>query len=148
MPPRLIAADAASWIGALAGVAALGVGSAALTRFRPSFTARVDRRRQAIRLDVVNRGRATGVVSEVAVIGPTNDELPCDFAGLPDGRFQRAALDGREPKHLIIRARQNTGPFPPDVRVKVVSGRRRTKVLTPLPTNTSYYGDDLLSDWS
>jgi hypothetical protein len=145
----VVAADAAAWLGVAVAVVGVVVSAlVAVTRFRPKFTARIDRRRQAIRVDAVNRGRLEGYVHDVAVVDEHDDEHPCEFAGLPDGRFETAKLARARTQYLIIRASRTKGPFPDGVRVKVKWGRKRQRSLTPEPTNTSYYGEDLKSDWT
>jgi hypothetical protein len=146
-----VAADTAAWIGAIAGTVAAVAAIAALWGvfrwFKPTFRARVDARRQAIRLDVVNDGRAGGWVNEVAVIGRDAGELNATFFDLEGGDFRRGDIPPHSRWHLIIRAPRGN-PFPADAAVLVKWGRRGTRTLIPeATTGTSYYGEKLKSQW-
>jgi hypothetical protein len=81
----------------------------------------------------------------VAVVDQDTVAIPCAFSGLAHGRFQSAALAGRSAKHLILAADPARGAFPDGAGVMVEWGRRKKRVMTPEPAQTSYYGMD--SDW-
>jgi hypothetical protein len=129
-------------VGAVAAVAALwGV----FTRFRPRFEARVDERRQAIRLDVANKGRASGRIGDVTVVDGELVGLPCAFAGLSDG-YYAAEIDGRSNWFLIIEAIREEGPFPEDAQVRVEWGRGPAKLIAVTQEkDTAYFG--MKSKW-
>lgn len=146
----MVIADTVVLIGTIAGVVAAIAGIAALWAifgwFRPQFDAKIDARRQAIRLGVHNKGFATGQVSEVAVINGRRVDLGPEFFGLEEQRFWAAELPKRSAWHLIIRARRPT-PFPADARVRVRWGKNKVRDLVPEPQETSYYGPEMTSQW-
>ena len=141
--------ELAAWVGVI--IAAVGlVGTAiqvliGLPWFRPRFKARIDKRRQAIRLDVKNRGRRTGRVNDVLVINSDTVQIPCEFAGLPEGRFQPADIPGRSLRHLILAAVRARGSFPADAEVKVKWGLDKERTVKPKQNDAAYYGED--SHW-
>lgn len=145
-----VLADTAAWLGAGAGVigavaAVLGL-FAVFKWFRPKFRARSDDRRQAIRLDVVNDGRAAGCIRKAAPVDEQLGELNARYAGLNDGRFHAAEVPARSTQLLIIEALPETGEFPSGTRVLVAWGRRKQRVLDLEPSDgVSYYG--MGSDW-
>lgn len=113
--------------------------------FRPAFGATIDPKRQGMRLEVKNKGRRKGQVRLVAAVDGGEVELPSQFAGLPGDKFYSAWLGGKEKRHLIIEAIERSGPFPPEVRVLVESGRKGRKLLSPTPVTHPIFG--LESDW-
>jgi hypothetical protein len=133
----------AAVIAAIAAVAGL---AAVFTRFKPRFDAKIDKRRQAIRLEVVNKGRRDGRISNVSVIEPQGTEVPSKFAGLSKSKFHSASLSKGDLWALVIEAEKGS-PFAKDIRifVKWGWGRWRRKELTPEPADTSYHGTE--SDW-
>ena len=147
-----VAADTATWIGAIAtavgAVAAIaGVLWNMFRRFRPALRARVDARRQAIRLDVVNDGRAGGWINEVAVTGRDAGDMDATFFDLEGGDFRAAEIPPHSSWYLIIRAARGS-PFPPDAEVYVEWARRGKCSLEPeRVATTSYYADELKSLW-
>jgi hypothetical protein len=146
----VLAADTAGWIAAIAAiVAAIATPIAWYTvfkRFRPKFQARIDARRQAIRLDVVNKGRAKGRIRKAAAIDETLVEQKAQYGGLKDGVFYPIEVPGKSTRFLIIEASEESGPFPEGVHVLVAWGSRKERQLTLEPTdNVSYYG--MKSDW-
>jgi hypothetical protein len=135
----VVLAIAAPVVGISAGVWKLS------KRFRPSFQAEIDPKRQGMRLDVKNKGRRKGQVTLVAAVDNDDVELRSQFAGLPAGKFYSAWLGGKERRHLIINAIEESGPFPPEVRVLVESGKDDKKLLSPTPVPHAIYG--LQSNW-
>jgi hypothetical protein len=132
----------ASVAGALAAVAALwGV----FRWFRPTFRARVDERRQAIRLDVANRGRASGWITRVAVIGPDGIHQQTNFAGFTGGQFKAAEVPGRTSWWLIIESTPVAGAFPEHAQVLVESRGRRRSIVPEVAAGLSYHGSK--SNW-
>jgi hypothetical protein len=147
-----VSTDTIALIGAIAGVVAALAGVIALwavfRRFKLSIRARIDERRQAIRVDLKNKGRASGQVSEVAVIDQHLVDLDPQFFGLDGDRFRSARLPKQSSWFLIIRDRSANREFPPDARVRVRWGKRKKRDLVPEQVSaTSYYGDLLKSEW-
>ena len=114
-------------------------------RFRPSFHAEIDPKRQGIRLCIRNRGRRKGQVRTVAAVDNHDAELPTQFAGLPDGDFHSAWLGGKERRHLIINAIEESGSFPDEAWILVEWGRDDRMRLSPTRGSHAIYG--LMSDW-
>lgn len=114
-------------------------------RFRPSFQAEIDPKRQGMRLDVKNEGRRKGQVKLVAAVDDRGVEWPSQFAGLPDGKFHSAWLGGKENRHLIINAIEGSGPFPQEIRVLVEWGRDGKERLPPASVAHVIHG--LESNW-
>jgi len=142
----------ATIIGGIAAVLAL---KGVFARFRPSFSAAIDANRQAIRLDVANRGGKPGRINSVGVVGADwETSMPSKFATLPDGKFHSAELKPGAERHLIVMAGRDSGPFSPEAIVYVRWGNRKERYwqrprrayLEPVQvTDVSYYGED--SDW-
>jgi len=127
---------------------AVGIGTAVWKlskRFRPSFQAKIDPERQGVRLDVKNKGRRKGQIRLVAAVDDGEGEWPSKFAGLPNGEFHSAWLGGKENRHLIINAVEASGPFPPEVRVLVESGKDSRELLSPALVSHVIHG--LPSNW-
>jgi hypothetical protein len=126
------------WISAIS-TAALGILGAFITvwqwiksGFRPKLAARIDNRREAIELRVINNGRTVGIVHQVEVLAPNGDIWEnVRFEGLTDGQFIPLALPGLASMRLIIESPQDA-PFPRDVQVLVNLGRRRPKRVDPV----------------
>jgi hypothetical protein len=145
-----VVADTLAWVGAIGGAVGAAVAIISLYGvfkwFRPKFRARIDGRRQGIRVDVVNEGRAEGRIRKVALVDEQLGELDARCAGLNDGRFHPAEIPGRSKWFLIIEALRETGAFPMGARILVAWGRRKERLLELEPTeNVIYYG--LTSDW-
>lgn len=144
-------------VGAIAAVVAAILAFLALfLRFRPHFDAAFDENYQAIRLEVKNRGRKVGRVNEVAVVDPTGNEWPADFAGLPEEKFHSGQIDSGVTRKLVIRAREADGSFTSDARLYVSWGilrwefmrgwrRRHLKPIQPKAGTGSFYPET--SDW-
>jgi hypothetical protein len=143
-------ADTAGLIGAIAAVIVVPGGIAAALAyfklFRPKFRARIDGRRQAIRLDVDNKGRGGGRIRTVAAIDAGRGEINAEYPGVSGGSAA-AEIPGRSTWFLILEASPRDGAvFPEGVRV-LVRYRRRTErelELEPAP-GVSYWG--VPSDW-
>lgn|GEM_PF-3678875 len=144
-------ADTAVMIGTIASVVAAVVAVVALWAifgwFRPRFDAKVDERRQAIKLEIDNKGFVSGQVNEVAVINGRNVDLEPKFFGLDDERFWAAELPRRSSWRLIMRARRGN-PFPEDARVRIRWGNNKERAVVPEHMNgKSYYGPQVTSQW-
>jgi hypothetical protein len=103
-------------VGAIGGVIAALAGTATLLttikRFRLKLRATIDARRQAIRLEVASKGRASGWIRDVVAIDGNLRVLDVAFAGLTDEAFKAAELPGHSSWELIINALPSNGPFP------------------------------------
>jgi hypothetical protein len=139
----------ATVVGAIAAVVAAALTVwAALRRFRPKIRARIDERRQAIRLDIRNKGGASGQISDLAVIDTNHIDLDPEFFGLADGHFRSARLEPHHSYKLIIRARKESGEFPPNVRVRIGWGKGKIRDFFPTQIKgISYYGPMERSEW-
>jgi hypothetical protein len=120
----MTASAGADWIAALS-TAVLGILGITFTgwqwwasRFRPKATARVDARREAIELRVVNRGRGAGVIHRVAVVDRKQLAVPILVEGFSNGDFTPVALPSFSATRLIIMA-PNDATFTAENRVKV-----------------------------
>jgi hypothetical protein len=124
------------WISAIS-TAALGLLGLIFTTwqwsvngFRPRLSARIDAAREAMELKIVNRGRAAGVVEEVAVLRPVGDYLVVDkearFEGFTGEEFRSILLPGLASMRLIIQAPEDR-PFSESVALRVGIGRARDK---------------------
>jgi hypothetical protein len=146
----IVLADTVALLGTIAAIVAAVAGLLALwavfQRFRLKLDAKFDERRQAIRVEFDNQGRASRFINAVAVVDPKRTEVPATVAGLPDGRFSPTELPGRTSWYLILAADRAAGAFPGQVQVRVEWGRRRTRLISPTTTSgTAYYG--LNSKW-
>lgn len=81
----------------------------------------------------------------VAVVDDCDIELPAQFSGLPDEKFHSAWLGGKEKRRLVINAIEASGPFPPEVGVRVESGKDYKDLLSPVSVDQVIHG--LESDW-
>jgi hypothetical protein len=100
------------------------------TKFRPNVTARVDRQREAIELLIVNRGRATGIISNVDVVMPDGNLIEdFEFDGFPERKFQPLALPAMASMSIILEAVQDQ-LVPEEARVLVGTGRKRPKSVS------------------
>jgi hypothetical protein len=140
----MTASAVTDWIGALSA-AVLGIFGFTFTawqwwvsRFRPKMTARIDARREAIELRVVNRGRGTGVIHRVAVIDRKQFVLPISVEGFSNGAFTPVALPSFSAMHLIIMA-SNDATFTAEIRVKV-EWWDGAKMIEPLHVDVGLYG--------
>jgi len=135
------------WISAVS-TATLGLFGAAFAvwqfwaqGFRPRCAARIDVARQAIRLQISNRGRADGVIGRVVLVdaegfaiqpGPLID-------GYPSGNFTATTLPAHAAIQLMIGKPQSRAALPEGVLVKVDWGTGEA-VLTPKPVKVGYAG--------
>jgi hypothetical protein len=148
----LVAASATDWITAIS-TAALGVLGFGFTiwqwrasGFRPQLSAVIDGRRQAIAVSLVNRGRAPGLIRDVAVVqlradgGSDVHRYPVEK--FPDG-FAPTSLPGLAAMRLIVMVAAElpdepvaraTHRFPDDIEVLVRWGAGKETYLDPEPT--------------
>ena len=92
------------WISAVS-TAALGVLGSFVTiwqwrrtGFSPKIRPRIDKRRQAIEVQIVNTGRAGGIINQIDIVTPGQERKEYDvvdevaFKGFPDEAFRSVAL--------------------------------------------------------
>ena len=125
------------WISAIstAGLGLLGAVFAAwqwmMSKFRPTLSARIDASMDAIELVIVNKGRASGIVSQVDVQAPDSSLVDdVDFEGLPDQRFVPMSLPAMASTRLVLMAPEGT-VFPSGCNLIVDIGKKRPDELTP-----------------
>lgn len=138
-----VLADAAGIVGAAVGAAALVLTAIGLiVRFRPKFDVAIDERRQAIRVNISNRGRLEGRINEVSILGSGDLEIPSsEFEGLPNGKFHSGRISRKEARSLVIKAEKEKA-FPEGIRVFVKWGLRgKNEILPRQETDISYYGE-------
>lgn len=126
------------WISAIstASLGVLGIVITAwqwlLTKFRPRLESRIDGKREAVELRVVNKGRASGIIDQVDVLLPDGRiDTGAVFQGFPDGTFRPLQLPALASMRIIIQA-PPTRTFDPGVQLLVGIGRSRPKELTPV----------------
>jgi hypothetical protein len=137
---------ATEWISAIS-TATLGLFGAAFALwqfaaqgFRPRCRVKIDVKRQAILLQIRNRGRAGGVIARIVVVDANGLALqpapPID--GYSSG-FTATTLPANAGMRVIIMHPNNISRFPDGVRVKVDWGTGQT-LLTPEPVDVGYAG--------
>jgi hypothetical protein len=103
-----------------------------LTKFRPRLESRIDGRREAIELKIINKGRASGIIDQVNVLLPDGRiDTGAVFEGFRDGTFRPLQLPALASMRIIIQAPQGRA-FDPGVQLLVGVGRSRLKVRTPV----------------
>jgi hypothetical protein len=113
-----------------------------MTRFRPRLTSRIDARREAIELLIVNRGRASGIVDQVDVLRPSEViEADAQFEGFTGGAFRPLALPAMASARIIIQAPQDR-TFDAGVMVLVGIGKAEPKRAIPaeVPAGLGLFG--------
>lgn len=131
------AASAAPWVSA-AGTWTLGLIAAGFTAwqlwlngFRPKCRAEVDPNGEAIRVRIVNRARALGVITDVRIMD--SNGLAVGWAAAPEFRLPPMRLGALDQMELIIAAPNGSQFDPMHHRVLVRWGQReRTIKLTPV----------------
>jgi hypothetical protein len=144
----LVLADIVEDLSLAVGIIAVIVAIAtAFVRFRPKFEARIDGNRQAILLNVRNKGRLDGRVNAVSVLA-SDGRLAIPnivFPGLSDGKFHSGQISHKQSRSLVINA-EKENPFPDSIKVFVKWGSGRSRLITPkLMPEISYYGTE--SNW-
>lgn len=132
------------WISAIA-TAVIGAVAVFITlwqwhrsAFSPKITSRIDAKRQAIELRIVNKSRASGIIDQISVQRPghaaKNDD-PFDiiiddvrFEGFTDDTFRPFALPAMASARIIIQAPEDQ-TFAANVEVQVDVGKTK-----PVPT--------------
>jgi hypothetical protein len=139
------------WISAVS-TAALGILGAFVTiwqwhrsSFRPKIRPRIDNRRQAVEVQIINTGRAGGIVNQVDIVVPGQARNEFDvvdgvaFKGFTDEKFRPVALPALASMLIVIRAPADQ-PFATSVRVLVDVGAARPKKVSPVSTNLGLAG--------
>jgi hypothetical protein len=145
-PGRIAMADPSvtDWISAVS-TAVIGVVAVFITLwqwhrsgFSPKVISRIDVKREAIELLIVNKSRASGIVDQVSVLRPGSAAKAGDrfdifvedvkFEGFTDGTFRPFALPAMASARIIIQAPVKQ-TF--DARLQVLVGVGKAK---PLPT--------------
>jgi|SRR5580704_10986333 hypothetical protein len=92
---------------------------------------RIDDPRQGIEIEIRNKGRIGGIISQVIVVEP-DDSIVSDVTvdGFYDGSFKPIRLPAMSSMLLVIQAPKGRS-FNPGVRVAVSAGKRRSKIVTP-----------------
>jgi hypothetical protein len=139
------------WISAVSA-AALGILGAFVTiwqwrrtGFSPKIRPRIDDRRQAIEVQIINTGRAGGIINQVDVVVPGQERNEDDvvdgvaFKGFTDEKFRPVALPAMASMLIVIRAPADD-PFAANVRVLVDVGAARPKRASPVSTNLGLAG--------
>jgi hypothetical protein len=125
------------WISALS-TAALGVLGFFITvwqwrrtGFSPRFTSRIDARREAIELLIVNTGRAAGIIDQVDVVGADKEIVDdAEYEGFANSTFRPLALPATATMRIIIQAPEGR-PFARGIRLLVGVGTSKPKIVTP-----------------
>ena len=133
------------WISAVS-TAALGVLGTFVTvwqwhrsGFGPKLSSRIDAAREAIELQIVNKGRIGGIISQVEVV--KSDPAGRDYVVIDDvtvegfagGAFQPVRLPAMTSMLLVILAPDGR-PFSAGVRLAVGAGASGRKMVTPVET--------------
>jgi hypothetical protein len=100
--------------------------------FRPQCSAEVDGNRDAVRVQIRNKGRAPGVISDVAVVDDRGLDLDWPrFNGFRDGAYRATRLPGLDMMQLIIEAPEEH-KFELAQKVFVEWGDSTTLALAPV----------------
>ncbi len=125
------------WISA-ASTAALGVLGAFITvwqwrrtGFSPHLKSRIDARREAIELLIVNNGRAAGIIDQVDVLNPNNEIMDdTEYEGFKGKAFRPVSLPAMASMRIIIQA-PNGKSFATGARLLVGVGAAKPRIVTP-----------------
>lgn len=136
------------WISAIS-TAALGILGAVfgiwqwvMAKFRPKPSARIDARREAIELWIINKGRATGVIDQIEILLPGEIiEDGARFESFPDNIYRPLSLPAMSSMRIIIQASPGT-TFGAGTQVLVSMGRAKPKTITPteITSGLAIYG--------
>jgi hypothetical protein len=125
------------WISAIS-TAALGVLGVfitiwqwSMTRFRPNLSSRIDARREAIELLIVNKGRASGIIDRAQIRRPNKTIYDrAQFESFPGNEYRPLSLPAMASMRIIIQAPPKS-IFDAGVQVVVGVGYAEPKVITP-----------------
>ena len=136
------------WISAIS-TAALGVLGAVfglwqwnMAKFRPKPSVQIDAQGEAIALQIVNKGRATGVIERVQILLPDGriEKRAC-FESFPGNNYRPLELAAMSSMLIIIEAPPGT-TFAAGTRVLIDMGRTKPKTITPteITSGLAIYG--------
>jgi hypothetical protein len=115
------------------------------TGFNPKIRPRIDKRHLAVEVQIVNTGRAAGIINQVDIANPGQKRKEYEvvdeaaFKGFPGEAFRPQALPAMASMLIVIRAPAGH-PFTADVRVLVDIGAKRPKVVSPAKTDLGLGG--------
>jgi hypothetical protein len=115
------------------------------TGFSPKIRPRIDKLRQAIEVQIVNTGRAGGIVNQIDIVNPGQKRKEYDvvdevaFKGFPEEAFRPVALPAMASMLVVIRA-PTSHPFAADVRVLVDVGTTHPKIVAPANSDLGLAG--------
>jgi hypothetical protein len=126
--PLLVAASTPAWITAVSVlilaivVASLAGWHVRMNGFRPHCAAKIDTRRQAMLLQVQNRGSVDGEITRIELLDASGlaSRRAVVVEGYNDGRFEATALPARAAMRLIIKPPVDLDSFPPRTYIRVV----------------------------
>jgi hypothetical protein len=102
------------------------------TGFSPRLRARIDARREAIELLILNTGRAAGIIDQVDVVGPKGEIVEdVDFEGFPGTAFRPLGLPAMASMRIIVQAPKSRS-FAPGSRLLVGVGSAKPKLVIPV----------------
>jgi hypothetical protein len=139
-----LASAATDWLGSVSAalIGTLGLGVTAwqwrASGFRPVIHAEIDPRGQAIRLQVRNKGRGSGVIDDVTVVEGEFAVKDVRFEGFPDQAFDPLSIPAFTEIRIIIMA-PDDGSFPLNDLVKVHWGGK-SKFVRPTPVKVGLWG--------
>lgn len=108
--------------------------------FSPRLAARIDPRREAIDLHIVNTGRAGGIIDQIDVLGPDNEIIEdAVFEGFAGDGFRPMALPAMASMRVIIQAPENR-TFAAGVTLHVDVGANKPKAISPAASELGIYG--------
>lgn len=108
--------------------------------FRPRLEALLSGSGDSLRVIVDNRGRGSGLIHHVAATDRRGFAAGGAFRGLPDEKYAPQVVPGHGRIELTIEA-QDGNSFSRNNRV-VVAWSKHEKMLTPRPTDVSFYSLD------
>jgi hypothetical protein len=118
----------------------IGVGGVAVTiwqfrksGFHPILSSRIDARREACDLRIVNRGRTSGIIGQLLVLRASNSIIQgVKFEGFPGESFRPLVLPALGSMRVVIQAPPKS-VLPRDVVLLVDIGAKKPQRVTPVP---------------
>jgi hypothetical protein len=135
-----ISAISTATLGVLGAV--FGVWQWIMAKFRPKPSARIDARREAIELWIINKGRATGVIDQIEILLPNEIvEDRARFESFPGNNYRPLSLPAMSSMRIIIQAPPGT-TFDAGTQVSIGMGRTKPKAITPteITSGLAIYG--------
>jgi hypothetical protein len=106
------------------------------TGFSPRIRPRIDKQRLAIEVQIVNAGRAGGIINQIDIVNPGPERKEYDvvdnvaFKGFAQEVFRPVSLPAMASMLIVIRAPAGQ-PFATDIRVLVDVGAAHPKIVSP-----------------